>query len=48
MEKTNYVFNWHVTAKCNYHCHFCYSEWEKMPEIWDDPQKVAAQVKEWS
>lgn len=45
MEKTNYVFNWHVTSKCNYHCCFCYAEWEKMPEIWDDPQKVAGLLK---
>lgn len=45
MEKTNYVFNWHVTSKCNYHCRFCYSEWEKMPEIWDDPQKVTKLLK---
>lgn len=45
MEKTNYVFNWHVTSKCNYHCCFCYAEWEKMPEIWDDPQKVTALLK---
>ena len=45
MGKTNYVFNWHVTSKCNYHCCFCYAEWEKMPEIWDDPQKVTAFLK---
>ncbi|MBR6245230.1 viperin family antiviral radical SAM protein [bacterium] len=45
MEKTNYVFNWHVTSKCNYHCRFCYAEWEKMPEIWDEPPKVAALLK---
>lgn len=45
MKKTNYVFNWHVTSKCNYHCCFCYAEWEEMPEIWDDPQKVAGLLK---
>ena len=30
------VFNWHITEKCNYSCHYCFSKWENNREIWHD------------
>jgi radical S-adenosyl methionine domain-containing protein 2 len=28
------VFNWHITQRCNYSCHYCFSEWHQCSEIW--------------
>lgn len=30
------VFNWHITEKCNFKCHYCFAEWEKNSEIWEN------------
>jgi len=34
------VFNWHITERCNYSCHYCFAKWERGPEVWSNPQAV--------
>jgi radical S-adenosyl methionine domain-containing protein 2 len=34
------VYNWHITEKCNYSCHYCFSKWRSSQEIWKDKYLV--------
>ncbi len=34
------VYNWHITEKCNYSCHFCFAKWRQSNEIWKDKSAV--------
>jgi radical S-adenosyl methionine domain-containing protein 2 len=34
------VYNWHITEKCNYSCHYCFSKWRHFQEIWKDKYLV--------
>ncbi len=34
------VFNWHITDRCNYSCHYCFASWNKGKEICHEPKKV--------
>lgn len=34
------VYNWHITEKCNFSCHFCFSNWKHPKEIWKDESTV--------
>jgi radical S-adenosyl methionine domain-containing protein 2 len=38
------VINWHVTEACNFHCRYCYAEWQPSDEtdLIDDPGKTRA------
>ena len=40
-QKTQIVFNFHITQKCNYGCKYCFSQWEDAKEIWqENPQRI--------
>ncbi|WP_207261914.1 viperin family antiviral radical SAM protein [Desulfovibrio sp. Huiquan2017] len=32
------VFNWHMTDRCNYSCHYCFASWEAGDEICHNPK----------
>lgn len=29
------TYNWHMTARCNYSCHYCFARWERGSEIYN-------------
>jgi len=31
LKPNNFVFQWHLTERCNWRCKHCYQEWDKMP-----------------
>ena len=48
MNPKTIVLNWHVTEACNYHCHYCFSKWNKPVEIWGnklDIEKVVSNIR---
>ena len=40
------VYNWHITERCNYTCHFCFSKWEHPSEIWKEGTTVESILRE--
>lgn len=34
------VVNWHITERCNYKCSFCYSDWNRLDEVWNKSENV--------
>lgn len=34
------VINWHITESCNYKCKYCFAKWNRVKEIWTNPDNV--------